>query len=280
MRTLGTDNTYYGFVFIYDKGDSLLANQNGQHCSQIVWEYSKDHQNGDKIRFYYPNDWLITLGRSKPFLEDFCKVVSNMFSKTKYIGKFNASEINKSLSVKKINESFSYNYIDNGKGKDIITPESYIGNKGDLIINDIWRGFEIDISDVKGKRAMLAYSSFCILRYLFCSHYHNTVDNFIYLRKLRNTVNTKATDFELLQMAHYDNLHMPSGSYGFFDRYCITNKDTCAYKLKSLEDFKKAFDVSYSLNKAFVGPLTKITIREIQEHFEKKELSKIYEKLK
>jgi hypothetical protein len=280
MRILGKDHTYYGFVYIYGKGNYPLDAQAGEHCSQIVWEYSKDHSDGLKIKFYFPNDWLITQARSKPFLEDFCKVVTSMFQPVKYLGKFESKDIEQGPDIKKLNEQFGYNYISNDKGKKIISPASYVKNNGDLIINDMWRGFEIDISGIKNKRAMLAYSSFCLIRYLFCSHYHEIVDTFLYLRKVRSLVDSTVTDFELLQMAHYSSLYMPSPHNGFFNQMQAGATNGYAYKLKSLTEFKEAFNTSSSLNSAFVGLVTKVTIREIQEHFAKQELKKIYEKLK
>lgn len=285
MRHFSSDSTYYGFFRVFDKEGKQIFEKIGQHCSQQV--YSCD--GGTTIKFYYPNDWLSGFAKSKPFLEWFCAMASEMFDNIKYIGKFESSEIG--FDLEGINTSFGYAYEfkPGGSSKKIISQQSYIKNKGDLIINDLWRGFEIKVSGRMKSLAYLAYASYCLIRYLFASHYQEVVHSFVYLVRNKQAFNLKDwSDFELLQISHYfGNYGFTSGDRGFFnsqDFKCIDDS-AFIYKLRTLKEFvkeleKNAGNLGIAFNHSFGNINSKVTVKQIRDSFNKKELYKIYESLK
>lgn len=281
MRNYGSDKTYRGFVNIYEK-EKIVDVKDGQDCSQIIWEASKKNTyKVDKIRFYFPNDYLLPLSRNKPFLTYWTKIAAEWFSsKISYIGKFSSAEID--FSIKTANQNAGYKYIyDNGK--QVIEPTSYLQNKGDLIITDLFRGFEIEIPLANiGSKSMLEYSCYCFIRYLFCSHYHPLVLDFLVLLKGKQMYGCNGEeDFTLFQIAHYNSPYYGgySGFYGFVrDLNILTGP---AYQLTPLNTFKSrlksnTLNDSISLNASQTG----VTYKEIQQLLKLGKIKEIYGKLK
>lgn len=281
MRNYGSDKTYRGFVNIYEKGQ-IVEVKDGQDCSQVIWEASKKNTyKVDKIRFYFPNDYLLPLARNKPFLSYWTKIAADWFSsKISYIGKFSSAEIK--FSIKTANQNAGYKYIYD-KNKEVIEPTAYLHNKGDLIITDLFRGFEIEIPSANiGSKSMLEYSCYCFIRYLFCSHYHPLVLDFLTLLKGKQVYGvTEEEDFTLFQIAHYNSPYYGSysGFYGFVrDLNILTGP---AYQLTSLNTFKtrlksNTLNDSISLHAIQTG----VTYKEIQQLLKVGKIKEIYGKLK
>lgn len=286
MRRLGTDKTHYGYFRIYDNKGTIVFSKIHHHCSQELHSYTastyiKDHQ---KIVFYFPNDYLISFAKSKEFLEYFCELTSEMFDKVSYLGEFTAKDLN--FNVSDINSKMGY--INTPEGKP--TKQAYIANRGDLIISDSWSAFEVDISKYVKVHSWMPYASYCLIRYLFASHYHEVAHSFNYLVRNKLMIGIpKVDNFELLQLAHYWHIEKPSGANGFFNSFS-KNEDDFAYNLVELNEFKKKIEKSpmpslgayFPFNCCFGEKLSnKIKVKDIQNCF--KDISSfknIYEKLK
>lgn len=283
MKTLNNDNTYYGFFRVFSTDGSNIDERIGGHCSQKVYISGVP---GGKIKFYYPNDWLTGFAKSKPFLDWFCKIASEMFDEVKYIGKFESFQID--IDLQKINASFGYEY-ENKNGKLVLSQASYIKNKGDLIVNDLWRGFEINVGPKIRTNTWLAYSSYSLVRYLFASHYQEVASTFVYLIRNKLALNLGDwSNFELLQISHYwSTPEFPSGARGFFNRENGQIKDSTStvFKLRTLKEFKDALytktgNMGLAFNESFGDIKSKVTVGEINTALLNKQLYKFYESLK
>lgn len=278
MRSNTYDQTYRAFIKVYDSNNRVVEEKHGEGCSQIIWQASEmSKYKASYIRFYYPNDYLLPLSRNKIFLEWWVSIVKEWFGiNIKYIGKFQANQID--INVSAANESVGYEYT-NGK----LSQNSYIINRGDLIVNDIWRGFEIKIPEHNiGRRSMLEYAGFCMIRYLFYSHFHSLVLDFLYLVRNKSALGINyAEDFTLFQLAHYNSSNYTCYS-AFFGFIGDLNRNTSTVnKLVSLKDFKESLLQNNNLNNCFRKSKTTIICKEAQELLNRPDkIKELYERLK
>lgn len=281
MRTHGINKTFSGFIQIYNSSNSKIDEKINQACSQIIWECTTKYYIISHIKFYFPNDWLLGIARNKAFLNEFTRIAKQWFgADINYIGKVTSKEVG--ISIKSANESYGYEYKDD----DSLEESAYIKNRGDLIINDIWRGFQIKVnkSNRSDSRSYNMYAAYILIRYLFCSNFHQLILDFLYLKNKKNILGIGSEeDFTIFQVAHY-GAALKIG-YGGFYGFMSNSVQTGAFKLVSLqkfnEDLRLLSGISDNiLNTAFGNIRTISNYKEIQELLFLQNIKEIYGKLK
>lgn len=274
MKKINFDSTYYGFLVIKnDKGD-ILKREELTGCSQTMRTISNYTTTGT-VEFYVPNDWLIPIARNGAFLRYWANLAKEWFTDINYLGKFKIGETPLTKTVKDINTAFSYQYEGNK-----ITESSYIRNKGDLIMNDIWRGFVIKQhpEHIGAKSTThLTYAAYCMIRYLFCGHFQPIITTYQYFNNLG--IYNGFDKFKLFQMCHYiSSLNIAyNDKYGFIGP--VARFQNC-FKFAHLKSVKAHLRGAGNLNTAMQMEGRSIHPRSsIELLIEDNKIKEVYEKL-
>lgn len=269
MKKINSDHTYYGFLIIKNKAGLVVNRQEMTSCSQTMKTIGTHIKDGS-VEFYVPNDWLLPVARNSYFLKYWVSLAKTWFTDIEYLGKFKISETGLVTDVKKVNTAFGYSY-DNDKISEI----SYIKNRGDLIMNDIWRGFII--KGKFGSSTNLEYTAYCMIRYLFCSHFQPIVSNYLYFTNL--SLYSKFDKFKLFQISHYlGSLNVCyNGKYGFIGD---VKRECSCHKLVELKDVVAKLKSGRHLNSVMTCMgASKYTRKEIEQLIEDQKIKEIYEAL-
>lgn len=267
MIRAGTNSTYFGFITFHLKDGKQKGWKVNSYCSQSIWEYPKLWENIKTIKFFFPTDWCLNIAVHKKFLEEYCELANSIFkTKLKYIGTFPCSVFG--ATIENINKG-------NGNNPNA----SFLSSKGDLIVNDSWEGFELDVSENKETKDYRSYCSYCFVRYLFCDGYHTLVKRFLILRR-NSTYYTGSScidEFSLFILAHYITKNNEySQSFGF----CF-NIGNSAYikKIPKHDVFLKNLSSNVGLNNASSGQNSDLKRYELDKLVEENKIKEVYERL-
>jgi hypothetical protein len=228
--------TNYGFFLIHRNGDGKELKCGGVSCSQAI---RKTHDSNDfpvengTITFFYPTEWIIPRARNQEFLDYYLSLVEKFFCKVIHTGS-NVKRAQLPIDI-------SVNFI-NSKSEEILKTER---NTGDAIFNDSWEVFQINIENNSNEKQIRNYLAYCMVRYLFSTHYQMIIDTFIYLKyKFKSyALSMEDHDFKCFQLAHY----YYAGTKGFYSTYSIMptskSREDLVWKPLSLKEFNERITV-------------------------------------
>lgn len=289
------NGTYRGFILIYDVNGNIKARKNNATCCQVIRDMKTEDI--DRIVFGFPDDWLPNEFRNDEFLIWWCKIVSGWFTEVKYTGKGKGSDLETSCAA--INNENGYN---TNSGHPATFQELPI-NKGDLIINNVWRMFEIKCNHKQINFAIFNYTAFVLIRYLFCTYCQSIVKNYLNYKYYLTDVDrvkhpSDLEEFKLFQLAHYGEIHRyyadrSKKTYvaGYNKTYAmipyfpsttssaiLTDVEHRPYKLVSVTDCKSRLEHNPVLNSAFTNNIIyKITVNQVNELLKRQKIYEAYE---